>query len=75
MLHMACAGQLHVRIADYAATAICESLKMRKAESVGCPFLKPTDTLVLFLLQVEKARMRTGFKNNLHFKSKPVFKK
>jgi len=29
--------------------------------------------LVLSLLQVEKARMRTGFKNALHFKSNSLY--
>ena len=42
-------------------------------ELVGKLLRKPGNILALFLLQVEKVRMRTGFKNNLHFKSNSLF--
>jgi lipopolysaccharide export system protein LptA len=44
-------------------------MKMR-IESVGKLLRKSGNTLALFLLPGEKARMRVGFKNDLYFKSK-----
>jgi hypothetical protein len=47
---------------------------MRKSESVGEPPRESRNILALFLLQAEKVRMRTDFKNVLNFKSNPEFK-
>jgi hypothetical protein len=43
------------------------------AELVGKSFRKSKNFLALFLLQVEKVRMRTDFKNAHHFKSNSLF--
>jgi hypothetical protein len=50
-----------------------QPIEMRKPESVEKLLRQSRNVLALSLLQVEKVRMRTSFKNNLHFKSKPGF--